>query len=197
MENILTFFSSLLDTIFYSVISPLGNMLGYILTLALLRPMQLLQLPPALQVACIAVLTAMVSLVLRKLLKTEEKEQEFRVRFLAQKKEQEELHRISDWKSREKLAKVMDDDIDEDFNSYLAGRFARYGITYLLPMFLVLYWLQSSTGYTIVLHLPGNPLGLTSIPLLVVFLVCYGATLFVSFRLRKNKRVEICTSPSV
>ena len=149
--------------------------------------MQMVHLPPAMQVVVVAVLTASLSLFLRKMVKAEEKDRIFKEQFTAKKKQQEELHRITDWKSREKFAKAMDDDIDEDFNTYLAGKFARYGIAYLLPLFLVLYWLTITTGYTTVIELPDNSQNITGIPVMVVFLVSYCAWLFGYFTLRKKK----------
>ncbi len=187
MESLLSFFSSLLDTLFYGAIVPLFSLISSLLEMIILRPMQLLHLPPALQVALIALLTALLSISLRKLVKAEEKDRIFKEKFIAKKKQQEELHRITDWKSREKFAKAMDDDIDEDFNTYLAGRFARYGIAYLLPIFLVLYWLDVTTVYTTVINLPGDSQNITGIPVMVVYLTIYCACLFSYFTLRKRK----------
>lgn len=191
MDNLMQPINTLLDALFFGIINPLFSLLGRGLELILLRPLQMLQFPPALQIVLVAVVTALFSLYLRRLIKVEEKEQDFRKKFIAKKKQQEELHRISDWKSREKFAKAMDDDIDEDFNSYLAGRFARYGVAYLLPIFLVQYWLESFTSYTIVIVLPENSFGLSGIPVLVVFLVSYCLSLLFYFKiLRKKKKVS-------
>ena len=186
MDNLLSFFSSLLDILFYGAIVPLFSLIGSLMELMILSPMQLMHLPPALQVALVALLTASASLFLRKLVKAEEKDRMFREKFIAKKKQQEELHRISDWKSREKFAKAMDDDIDEEFNTYLAGKFARYGIAYLLPIFLVLYWLDVTTSYTTVIDLPGNLQNITGIPVMVVFLATYCLCLVGYFTLRKR-----------
>ena len=188
MDNLLTFITSLLDTIFYSVISPLAVMFGTVMELLMLKPLELLHAPPALQVGAIAVLTAAISLFLRYMMKTEEKEQEFRTRFVAKKEQQNDLHRIGNWHVEEKLRKSIDDDIDEDFNTYLAGRFARYGIAYLLPVFLVLYWLQAFTGYTNVPLLPESNFNHNGVPVLVVFMVFYGGALYIGFRKIKKKR---------
>ena len=188
MDTLLQLLNTFLDVIFYNFVSPLFTLLGQGLELLLLRPMLALQFPPALQVACIAVLTALLSLGLRRLVKAEEKDLEFRQKFIAKKQKQEDLHLISDWKSREKFAKVMDDDIDEDFNSYLAGRFARYGIAYLLPIFLSLYWLETFTGYTQVINLPENGYNLTGIPVMVVYLTVYCLSLLLYFKVYRKRR---------
>ena len=187
MDSLLAFFSSLLDTLFYGAIVPLLSLIGSLMELVILNPMQLMHLPPAMQVILVALLTASLSLMLRRLVKADEKDRMFKENFIAKKKQQEELHRITDWKSREKFAKAMDDDIDEDFNTYLAGRFARYGIAYLLPIFLVLYWLDVTTGYTTVINLPGNSTHMSGIPVMVVFLATYCVCLFGYFTLRKRK----------
>ncbi len=124
MENLMQPINTLLDALFFGIISPLFVMIGQGLEFLLLRPMQILQFPPAMQVLVIAVITALFSLYLRKLVRAEEKESDFREKFLAKKKYQEELHLITDWKSREKFAKAMDDDIDEDFKNKEAEIYA-------------------------------------------------------------------------
>ena len=186
MDSLLAPLSALFDGIFFTIITPLFTLLGTGLELLLLTPMRMLGLPPVAQVCLVALLTGSLSLGLRRLLKVEEKEQAFRKLFLAKKAQQEDLHLISDWKSREKFAKAIDDDIDEDFNTYLAGRFARYGLVYLLPMFLVLFWLEQFAGYASPLSLPMEPFGLATMPVLPVFLVAYILTLFGWFRLQKR-----------
>lgn len=179
------FFSNFLDLLFYQLIAPLFILLGRGLEFCLLKPMNLLGIPFGLELVLIAVLTALLSILLRKLLKVEMKEKAFRDQFLSKKKQQENLHLISDWKSREKMARAVDDDIDQDFNSYLAGRFARYGIAYLLPIFLTLYWLTNTSGYS-----DKVPYGGQEIPSMVVYLVTFCLTMFIYFRLRKRAQAR-------
>jgi len=190
MDTLLEFFMSLLDTLFYSLISPAAVKLGNVMELLLLEPLELLHVPPILQIGAIGVLTAALSLVLRKLLKSAEKDEEFRTRFSAKKAQQEELHRLGNWQVEEKLRKTIDDDIDEDFNTYLAGRFARYGIAYLLPIFMVLYWLQAVTDYEAVAVFPSAGSGESVMPVMVVYLVFYGVALALGFRKIKQKKQQ-------
>lgn len=198
MGNLLEYFSDFLDIIFFNVIVPLFILLARGLELVLLNPLQMLHLPPALQVVWIAIVTAFLSIWLRRVFKVEKEEHAFKQKFQEKKKQQDHLHLISDWKSREKFAKAIDDDIDEDFNTYLAGRFVRYGLVYLLPIFLTLYWLESTAGYTIVAVIPENVLGLAGISSFAVFLVSYCITLFVFFAVqRKQKKRKPAAGQSI
>lgn len=187
MEQITRYLTDFLDTIFFSVISPVFSVVGSGLELMLLAPLRLIQLPVALQVTLVAVLTALVSLRLRQWMRVEEKEEAFRMRFQASKEQQQDLKLISDWKSRETYAKTIDDEIDQEFNTYLAGRFVRYGVVYLLPLFLTQFWLGEVIDDTFVLVVPtaSGPAGLSQ---MAVFLFCYCLTLFIAFRRLKRKK---------
>lgn len=186
METLLHPFLTLLDTLYFGIISPLFLLLSQGLEQVLLGPLRLLQLPVTLQVMCVAVAAAALSLYIRKLIKVEEKEAAFKKQFTAKKRQQDDLHLISDWKSREKFAKAIDDDIDYDFNTYLAGRFARYGITYLLPIFLTLFWLDGIIHETFLIGLPASS-GYPGLSTQFVFLLTYCTALFIYFRLRKKR----------
>ena len=189
MEGFWKTISQLLDALFFNVISPVFILLSQGVELLLLRPLQFLQVPEALQVYWVGIVAAVLSLFLRKVMRVEEKDAAFRADFLAKKSQQEDLHLISDWKSREKFAKAIDDDIDNDFNTYLAGRFARYGVVYLLPIFLTLYWLQNVfAGIRFLVVLPGEPLGLQGLSANLIFLFSYCVSLFTYFKLLKKTR---------
>jgi len=188
MEPIIKTISELLDSLYFEIISPLFAALGRGLDLLLIQPLQFLQIPPVLQIICIATLTALLSLALRRLVKVEEKESAFKAAFARKKAAQDDLKLISDWKSREIFAKTIDQDIDQDFNSYLAGRFAGHGIVYLLPIFLSLFWLEnSSLPSGILFYLPENRFGIEGIYPQFVFLLTYCGALFTFFRLRRKK----------
>ncbi len=188
MENLLKPILSLLDSLYFGIISPVFSIMGQGLELLLIRPLQLLQLPAAFQVMFVAVCAAGLSLYIRNVLNVEKKEEAFKKQFTAKKKKQEDLHLISDWKSREKFAKTIDDDIDQDFNAYLAGRFSRYGLTYLLPIFLSLFWLDGVIDQRFIIALPQNSQGYTGLSTQIVFLAAYGITLFISFRIKKRRK---------
>lgn len=202
MEKLWQTLSALLDSLFFGIISPAFVLLGQGLELFLLRPLQLLQVPSALQVLWIGIVAAALSLVLRRLMRAEEKDAAFRSAFLAKKGQQDDLHLISDWKSREKFAKAIDDDIDEDFNSYLAGRFARYGIIYLLPIFFTLYWLGNTIlDGPFLIVFPSEPYGIQGLSLNFIFLFSYCLSLFIYFKLgrkllRKKENIPLAGKDS-
>jgi Flp pilus assembly protein TadB len=191
MENLLKPFITLLDTLYFGIISPIFSFLSRGLEFVLLEPLRIIQLPPALQVVVVAFFAAALSISIRKLIKVEEKEATFKAQFTAKKAKQEDLHLISDWKSREKFAKAIDDDIDEDFNTYLAGRFSRYGMAYLLPIFMTLFWLDGIITDTFLIALPEST-GYQGISTQIVFLFAYCTALFIYFKRRKKrlKKVE-------
>ncbi len=188
IEAIIEALSRFADLLFFKIISPLFASLGQLLDLVILGPMRIVHAPVALQIIVVAVLAALFSLLLRRLVGVEAKEQAFRQTFVAQRAQRDELHQIEDWKIREQLTKTMDNEIDEEFNTYLAGRFARYGMVYLLPLFLLLFWLDNSVGTQISVTVPGLFEEEKQLPSLVVFLISYLASLMVFFQIRKRLR---------
>jgi len=188
MEQLLKTISSLLDILYFEVISPGFVLVAKGLDMLLIQPLQFLQIPPVVQVMVIALLSAMLSMAIRHLIGVEKKEAAFKATFTKKKAAQDDLQLISDWKSRETFAKTIDDDIDQDFNSYLAERFARHGMVYLLPIFLSLFWLENALESSGVLFkLPENRFGIQGIYPQFVFLLTYCLVLFTFFRLRRKK----------
>lgn len=188
MVAIIQTISDTLDELYVWVVSPFFNLLGQLLDLLLLRPMQYFHFPLYLQVCLIAAFTAGLSLLIRKLTKIEEKENRYRREFLEQRKQHDDLHFITDWKSREKIARSIDDEIDEGFNTYLAHRFSRMGFTYLIPVFLSLFWLDVVFKHNFVADLPDNHYGIAGVSTQLVFLVSYCTVLIVYFRQRKKRQ---------
>ena len=125
-----------LDVLYKDVMFPIVVSISRGAEMLFLHPLRVLQVPVELQVVCVGIIAAFFSILIRKWLHVDQKERAFKERFVSRKEEQSELKLIQDWKTRETLIKVVDDDIDEDFNTYLAGRFSRYGIIYLLPSLL-------------------------------------------------------------
>jgi membrane protein implicated in regulation of membrane protease activity len=190
MEQMLKAITHLLDFLYFEVISPVFIALAQGLEAILIQPLQLLQVPAALQVAFIALLTGGLSMILRRILKVEEKELIFKNNFKSKKEAQDDLKLISDWKSRETFAKTIDDDIDGDFNTYIAERFARHGMVYLLPVFLSLFWLENAIEPSgILFYLPPNRFGIEGIYQQFVFLLTYCLFLVTFFRVRRRKRM--------
>ncbi len=202
MDFLFHYITAFLDMIFYGVIVPLFAMIAGLLEVVILKPMQLAQLHPVVQVVCVALFTACLSFFVRKLLKAEQKERAFTETFEEKKRQQENLVLITDWKSRDRLTRAMDEDLDEDFNTYLAGRFVRYGAAYLLPLFLILHWLDVSAGLNGLIKIPENGWNIQVIPVMALFLVSYCTFLVVFFflqrkiwpRLRRKKPCSISSS---
>jgi ABC-type transport system involved in cytochrome bd biosynthesis fused ATPase/permease subunit len=189
MEQLFKTISNLLDFLYFEVISPCFVLVARGLDILLIQPLQFLHIPPVLQIMFIAFLTGMLSMVIRHFLHVEEKEAVFKATFTKKKDAQDDLKLISDWKSRETFAKTIDDDIDQDFNSYLAERFARHGMVYLLPIFLSLFWLENALESSgILFYLPKNRFGVEGIYPQFVFLLTYCLVLVTYFRLRRKKR---------
>ncbi len=178
-----------MDLLYFEVISPIFDFVARGLDMLLIQPLQFLNIPPVLQIMFVALLTGMLSMFIRRLLSVEQKDAAFKAVFTAKKEAQDDLKLISDWKSRETFAKTIDDDIDNDFNSYLAERFARHGMVYLLPIFLSLFWLENSPlPNGILFYLPENRFGIQGIYPQFVFLLTYCTVLFTFFRLRRKNR---------
>ena len=191
MEYVLKTFTNMVDFLYFELISPAFAFIAKGLDMLLIQPLQFLQMPTVLQIMIIAMFTGMLSMTIRRLLRVEQKEAAFKAVFTRKKEAQEDLKLISDWKSRETFAKSIDNDIDQDFNSYLAERFARHGMVYLLPIFLSLFWLEnSSLPSEILLYLPENRFGIQGIYPQFVFLLTYCLTLFIFFRLRRKKQTS-------
>lgn len=188
-----------IDWIFEVVISPVFQLIGRGLEMLILKPLDLLHLPVAFQVAVVAVGTGLLSMRLRQVLKAEEKTRAFQEKFAAQKAEQSSLRELPDWKEREVLYRASDKAIDEHFNVYLAQLFARNGMVYLLPLFFALFWLETvftreelmaRLGHPYVFSILENSYGIEGLPVSFVFLAVYVVTLIVSFQVRKRRNFK-------
>ncbi len=194
---IIDMITALLGWLFTGLVSPFFSLLGRGLELLLLRPMDLTGLPVAGQVAVVGMLAGLLSLFLRRLLRVGEHEDTFIAAFAAKKERQKDFALLDDWKTRDLFFRVSDRDLDEDFNTYLAHRFALHGIVYLLPIFFTLFWLDtvfsskvliSRVGVAAVMPLPANSYGLTGVPVALVFFIFYLLVLFAAARRRMRRR---------
>jgi len=134
-------FLDIVDWIYGALIAPLFAFMSKALEQILLYPMDTVGIPIGVQIVIIGTLAAILSQMLRKALRVDKKEEAFRKMFMEKKAEQEHFKMISDWKKRQLLYETSDKELDELFNTYLAQRFSRYGLIYLLPIFLTLFWL--------------------------------------------------------
>jgi uncharacterized membrane protein (DUF106 family) len=187
----------LFDWLYQILVGPFFAGIGRGLEWLVLRPLDSLHASIALQIVVVAVLTGLLSLVIRRLLRAEEKDRAFRKIFAAKKAEQQDIDLLPDWKTRDVLYRTTDRDIDEDFNTYLSQRFSRHVAVYLLPIFLALYWLNSvfpadellrRIGAPYAIPLPANRYGLEGLPVTFVFLAAYVTALFCLFQARKFQR---------
>jgi uncharacterized membrane protein (DUF106 family) len=187
----------MLDWLYYDCISPLFQLIGRLLSLVLIQPLVLLHVPLWLHVIFIGVLTAWFSFFLRRLLKVEEKVKRFNIIFAEKRRRQRDLQLISDKYSREALYKVTDDELNSDFNTYLAHHYARYVTVYMLPVFLVLAWLNTvftetmlsnRLGQPFVLNVPANSFGVTGLSVTFVFLLAYVLSLIVGFQILRRRK---------
>jgi len=188
----------ILDWLYYDCIAPLFHLTGRLLSLILIQPLVSLHVPLWLHVALIAILTACFSFSLRRLLKVDEKVKHFNDLFGEKRRRQQDLQFISDKYSREALYKVTDDDLNNDFNTYLAHHYARYVTVYMLPVCLVLAWLNTVfseamisnlLGRSFVLNVPANDYGISGLSVTFIFLLTYVLSLIVGFQfLRWRKR---------
>ena len=181
--------NDILDKLYYDGIVPLFQMFGRLLSLIFIDPLVYLHVPVGVHVILLAVLTACFSLFLRHLLKVEEKVRYFNELFAEKRRRQQDLQLITDKYSRQALYRVTDDELNDDFNTYLAHHYARYVTVYMLPVFLVLAWLNTVFTETFLFKVPENSYGFSGLSVTFVFLVTYVVSLIVGFQwLRWRKR---------
>ncbi len=196
MDFLPYFLQDLLDWLLSGVIVPLFTAISKALEFFLIKPLELLNAPLWLQIVFIALFTALISILIRKLLRVDEKEAEFQRRFAERKAAQELIEKLDDWKKQAVLYDASDKELDEEFNQYLAQRFARYGLTYLLPIFLILFWvdhlpkvvdLKEKTGAAFVIIFPKKILGIPGVSIPLLFLVVYCVVIIGYFKLRPRQ----------
>jgi len=185
--------NSILDTVFYNIISPLIIFIRNLLDLAILGTLSSLHILPSGQIVIVAVLTVVFAFFLRWILKVDEKNTKFRKQFLAQKEIRDSLKIVADRKARDAMLQSADQSIDEHFNTYLAQHYFRYVLVYMLPVFLVMAWLNSSfnntvlpmaDGQTYLFLLPSKPLGMHGVSVTLLFLSSYVLFLIIGFQIK-------------
>lgn len=188
--------NSFLDWLYFDCITPFFQLVGRLLNLIFIHPLVWLNIPVWLHVVLIAFLTACFSFFLRHLLKVDEKVHHFNDLFAEKRRRQQDLQLIQDKYSREALYRVTDDELNSDFNTYLAHHYARYVTVYMLPVFLVLAWLNSvfseamltyRFNHPFVLMVPENSFGVSGLSVSFVFLVTYVLCLIAGFQVFRRK----------
>lgn len=187
--------NTILDAIYYGMLQPLFLGAKVLLDFVFLDSLALLSISKSGQVIVVAVCTVLFAFLVRRLLAVEVKEKVFRVKFAAQKAERDTIGIIPDPKNRNALYTSADQSIDEDFNTYLAQHYFRYVLIYLLPLFLVMAWLNNSldesvlpvvSGQAYLFVLPSHPLGMQGISVTLLFLSSYIISLIVGFQLKNR-----------
>lgn len=186
-------FNIFLDKIYYGTIVPFFLLGGRVLYFIFIQPMVYLHFPVWLQVCVLAFLVTCCSFALRHLLRVDEKTRRFNEQFSKRREQQQELQLISDKYSRDALYRVTDEELNEQYNYFLAHHYARYVIIYMLPIFLTLAWLNQvySTavlGNTFVITIPVNDFGVQGLSVTFLFLFTYVTSLVIGFWLKKKWR---------
>ncbi len=191
----------ILDWLFYDCIAPVFKLLGELLSLIFIQPLVFLHVPLWLHIVLLAVLTALFSFSLRRLLKVDEKVRRFNALFAEKRRRQQDLQLIENKYSRDAMYRVTDDELNSDFNTYLAHHYARYVTVYMLPIFLVLAWLNSvfsesmlmtRLGHAFVLTVPANRFGVSGLSVTSIFLLTYVLCLVIGFQIlrRRNRGLK-------
>ena len=187
--------NSILDAIFYGILQPLFLGAKNLLDFVFLDGLALLSVPQSGQVMVVAVCTVLLAFYVRSVLDVETKDKIFRKKFTAQKAQRDTIGIIPDLKHRDALFTSADQSIDEDFNTYLAQHYFRYVLIYLLPLFLVMAWLNTSlddrvlpvaSGQPYLFLLPSHPFGMLGVSVTLLFLVTYIVALIAGFQLKKR-----------
>jgi uncharacterized membrane protein (DUF106 family) len=189
--------NQILDWIYFGIITPVFRLIGWLLSLVFIKPLAALHTPIWLHVALLGLLTAAFSHYIRHLLRVDEKVARFNELFAEKRRRQMDLQMIPDKYSREALYRVTDDELNSDFNSYLAHHYARYVTVYMLPIFLILAWLNmvfSSSvlvaryGVPYVVSVPENRFGVQGLSVTAIFLLTYIVGLITGFFLKKKRK---------
>ncbi len=192
-------FLDIVDWIYGALIAPLFAFMSKALEQILLYPMDTVGIPIGVQIVIIGTLAAILSQMLRKASRVDKKEEAFRKMFMEKKAEQEHFKMISDWKKRQLLYETSDKELDELFNTYLAQRFSRYGLIYLLPIFLTLFWLDTVRparlleviyGHPFAVTLPDNPFNIPGLSIPAMFIVSYLIVTMTFFSVKKRIRSQ-------
>ncbi len=184
--------NNLLDKIYYGTVVPLFALGGRILYFIFIQPMARLDFPVWLQVCVLAVLIALCSFALRHILCVDEKTRCFNAQFTKKREQQQTLQLITDKYSREALYRITDEDLNAQYNHFLAHHYARYVIIYMLPIFLTLAWLNqvysaAVLGNLFVITIPANDFGIQGLSVTFLFLLTYVICLIIGFRLLKKR----------
>jgi hypothetical protein len=127
----------------------------------------------------------------------DQKVRRFNELFAEKRRRQQDLQMIPEKYSREALYRITDEELNSDFNTYLAHHYARYVTVYMLPIFLVLAWLNSvfdtalltsRYGSIYIVPFPANGLGVAGFSVTSLYLLTYVVCLIVGFQILRRRR---------
>ncbi|PIE69723.1 MAG: hypothetical protein CSA21_00780 [Deltaproteobacteria bacterium] len=186
--------NTLLDFLWFKGVTPMVLWVSRGLELVLVRPAVALGIPVWLHLVLLALLLAWCSFSIRRWLRVEERVRSFNEEFAAKREEQQQLQLIEQRHSRDALYRVTDDELNAQYNTFLAHHYGRYVLVYLLPIFLSLAWLNrvfnpdrliELIGQSFVVALPRS-FGLDGLGVNAVFLPAYLLFLVIGFHLRRR-----------
>ena len=202
MEEWLIQLNRIADYIFNNMVMPPFSVVSHLLSIITVDPMTRAGIPVALQITAFGALTALCSMLLGRIAGNAKDEAEFQKVFHEKISSQKDMTRLSDWKIKKILMEASDNELDEIFNEYIAGKYVRYATTYLIPITFAEIWLNhvfnasklmDMNGVIWVLPLPDNSFGMEGISVSALFLATYLFFLFCFFILRRiiNKQKKI------
>lgn len=177
MNYLYALFNGLLDYLFAKVVQPGFAAAEGVMEAIVLNPLQASGVSAAGQVALLGVLTCSLSLLLCRLLQMDRTCAKFQEAFAAEKDAwAPSIAAAPDPALKANLATLRDHGLDNLYNDFLAGLFARNGAAYLLPVLFCLLWLHHS--------MLAEQLG--SEKVITLFLLSYGAAFFCRFFIKKT-----------
>ncbi|GEM_PF-733316 len=182
---------NLLDWLWFHLVVATANTLGDLLYRVTIAPLNNWGLPPFFQVILMGLLVAIISLTIKRLLKVHEKEALFLHRIRKKRRIEQYLPALKDWKLKKVLLEANDKDVDELYNTYIAYKFSWFGMVYLLPIFITLFWFDSLmefSGPVFLLLFPENSFGIPGLSVPATFFIGYISGLLLFSRFFKPKR---------
>lgn len=175
------------------LIMPLLQALSDILEFFLIKPMSLIGFPVAVQIFLASAFTATLSIFIRKAVRMEKEERDFHQKFSEKLSLQKDISKLGDWKMKKLMYDASDSELDEAFNTYIAGKYVRYAASYLIPLFAGEIWINNIfnpekmhiiNGMPHVLPIPSNSYGIEGISVSSFFLISYIIFLTVLFYIK-------------
>lgn len=127
----------------------------------------------------------------------EEKTKKFNRIFAEKRMLQQDFQLVQNTYQCRAMYQASDDTLNNMYNTFLAKHYARFVSIYLLPLFLIMAWLNNvysaevliiERGYPFVLSAPANDYGIQGLSVTFIFLVSYIPSLIIGFLIRRHRR---------